>query len=338
MDSVPGISQNQALEGFDLFYLLPNVLVGSYPAKTRKILHSTRKPILMMLTDYLIENFEKVLIINLVAENEAYTMPANSSHSIQQLHIHWFDYQALPLHELSSLVHDVAKFLGSSTADGKNGVFIHCKHGKGRTGTLACALLMHLYKIDVSTANEIFRSRRVLYEVGVKVHSQLQLLNYWYSLDCCLEELYVEKRIIAGQFKIVCITLNCSSPTSQKLDSKIFEVKLASLGYRGYPSPKFTKLGELTVGKNLVCMYPITEDECFRIERKGKLLVKLFATFSINCIMELLYQELKHANNEVSRDLMLEIPWEQMDGIKGTSFKGRKYFDSIGLHISYNKI
>jgi hypothetical protein len=107
MDGVPGISQNQALEGFDLFYLLPNVLVGSYPAKTRKILHSTRKPTLMMLTDYLIENFEKVLIINLVAENVAYTMPADSSHSIQQLHIHWFDYHALPLHELSSLVHDV---------------------------------------------------------------------------------------------------------------------------------------------------------------------------------------------------------------------------------------
>jgi phosphatidylinositol-3,4,5-trisphosphate 3-phosphatase/dual-specificity protein phosphatase PTEN len=95
----------------------------------------------------------------------------------------WFpfkDHEAPPLNLIRPFCEDAKKFLDE---DEKNVVSIHCKAGKGRTGTFICCLLLYLNFFE--TAEECllyYGLMRVGTVKGVTVPSQIRYVHYFESI------------------------------------------------------------------------------------------------------------------------------------------------------------
>ena len=90
------------------------------------------------------------------------------------------DHEAPPLNLMKSFCEDAKKFLDE---DDKNIVAIHCKAGKGRTGTMICCLLMYMNIFE--TAKEAlyyYGIMRVENAKGVTIPSQIRYVNYFEQL------------------------------------------------------------------------------------------------------------------------------------------------------------
>lgn len=94
------------------------------------------------------------------------------------------DHQPPPINTMIKIVASIDNYLSS---DPRNVAVLHCKAGKGRSGTIACAYIM--YKsieerlLHPQEANDIFTSRRMnlYFGDGVSILSQRRYLSYWYS-------------------------------------------------------------------------------------------------------------------------------------------------------------
>ena len=87
------------------------------------------------------------------------------------------DHEAPPLNLIKAFCEDSKKFLDENY---KNIVAIHCKAGKGRTGTMICCLLMYMNIFD--TAKEAlyyYGIMRVENAKGVTIPSQIRYINYF---------------------------------------------------------------------------------------------------------------------------------------------------------------
>ena len=101
--------------------------------------------------------------------------PKNSFY--QQGYYPFPDHEAPPLNSLMPFCEDAKEFLDESE---QNVVAIHCKAGKGRTGTFICCLLLYLGIFD--TADECMKYyglMRVGAEKGVTIPSQKRYVNYF---------------------------------------------------------------------------------------------------------------------------------------------------------------
>ena len=87
------------------------------------------------------------------------------------------DHEAPPLNLMKSFCEDAKSFLDE---DEKNIVAIHCKAGKGRTGTMICCLLLYMKIFE--TANECLQyygMMRAENGKGVTIPSQIRYVNYF---------------------------------------------------------------------------------------------------------------------------------------------------------------
>ena len=87
------------------------------------------------------------------------------------------DHEAPPLNLIKAFCEDAKKFLDENY---KNMVAIHCKAGKGRTGTMICCLLMYMNIFE--TAKEAlyyYGIMRVENAKGVTIPSQIRYINYF---------------------------------------------------------------------------------------------------------------------------------------------------------------
>jgi len=98
----------------------------------------------------------------------------------RQGHFPFKDHEAPPLNLIRPFCEDAKKFLDE---DKENVVSIHCKAGKGRTGTFICCLLLYMKFFE--TADECllyYGLMRVGTVKGVTVPSQIRYVHYFESI------------------------------------------------------------------------------------------------------------------------------------------------------------
>jgi protein-tyrosine phosphatase len=80
----------------------------------------------------------------------------------------FYDHQAPPFERLIAFCKDASEWLNK---EDQNKVVVHCKAGKGRTGTVICALLLYMHSVqDANEAIAIYgrertHNMRVVYDM-----------------------------------------------------------------------------------------------------------------------------------------------------------------------------
>ena len=96
---------------------------------------------------------------------------------------YWPDHKAPPLYDIFQIIYEAFRFL-TKDENRKNVICIHCLAGKGRTGTICCALLLYAKLFSNSDdVNKYFSLKRFKQlDKGVQEPSQLRYLRYFDKL------------------------------------------------------------------------------------------------------------------------------------------------------------
>ena len=87
------------------------------------------------------------------------------------------DHEAPPLNLMKDFCEDAKTFLEE---DEKNIIAVHCKAGKGRTGTMICCLLMYMKVFETSNESlQYYGMMRAENGKGVTIPSQIRYVNYF---------------------------------------------------------------------------------------------------------------------------------------------------------------
>ena len=151
-----------------------------------------------------IHGLERVKVYNLCCEREY-----SSAHFDGRVEIYPFpDHNAPPFEMIRPMCLSVEKWLDEHP---KNIVAIHCKAGKGRTGVMVCALLLHggLFQSAVDSMNYYARARTVDNK-GLTIPSQIRYVEYY-------EHLVHNGRMLCPQLRVNRVQFNGLLPASISL-------------------------------------------------------------------------------------------------------------------------
>jgi len=174
-------TQNEC--SLDLTYITDRIVAMGYPSqgKIRKYVRNNLKDVVRFLQTY---HAQKYMVFNLAME-----VPYDFTRFENRVMCFGFnDHCAPPLQLLVRVVHAIDDWLKLNP---EHCAFIHCKAGRGRTGTVIASYLLwsgfinkenskHLNPVDVALT--YFASKRSKTSKGVVVPSQKRYVQYFYQL------------------------------------------------------------------------------------------------------------------------------------------------------------
>jgi len=186
------ISENKRrfqVDGYDLdlTYILTNVIAMSFPSKGTKALYRNKIDNVAKFFEDKYSDREHIdyMIYNLCSEMEYDHRKFHGN--VRRYRID--DHNVPTIEQMFELTEDVREWLsGSNDRERERVVALHCKGGKGRTGTMICAILidMGLFK-EASESLQYFGQRRTDLNVsnqfqGVETYSQIRYVHYFQTL------------------------------------------------------------------------------------------------------------------------------------------------------------
>lgn len=272
----------------EVFFIAPQLMGGAYPKSVERV-------------GKLLEVWKGLLTINLAQEMDQYWVDG-------------VDVENWPVVDgrnmaFGNLVELVSRIYGFINEGSTQGVFVHCKHGKGRTGSVLIAYLMFKYHVDVNSANALLAQRHRLYNKGVTIKGQLKYLHYW-------------QKYLSGSLKYHRDTLwMIDSIQIVNGSNWRFQFEIASIEKcEEQCGLHWNQMGVLSSGVNYQSKLITNQDICIQIKVKS-LLWMTYSTTSLNLSFE---------KSPVS------IKFNDMDGYRGTNHKGKTTFDEI--IIEYHQI
>lgn len=299
-------------------------------------------------------------LANLMLEDG--TLSLNDKNSLDKIVFRngWLDHSPPPFLLLQTIVNDMHVHLSQNP---ENVILVHCKMGKGRSGTAIIAYLMKYMSCPLSESKTIFMSGRFKRNVskGVTIYSQLRylryhemLLNYHMS-----EEIMILHEIAKSAFKLKSIRINkplgiffshhCSlSIKFQKYNNKRDGLELLQQLETSSLLNDSKSQNELTIPfYSSIAISDIRLEFGIRTNKHPiRDLLSSFVSYSY-CWLNLYWETLRsngllntniYRFKEIIGDKNVEqelftttLNWEELDGTIGSPSKGIKMFDSFAL-------
>ncbi|GMM34961.1 putative phosphatidylinositol-3,4 [Saccharomycopsis crataegensis] len=227
LHSIQNQSLPQAFSSYnqlDISQITSQILVCSEPVSTGKLPSIWYKNSLNELIKYLNFNHpNKWLIVNLQQEPSQYEDCQVFGNVV---HHPFPDHQPPPFVMFVKIVKTIHRYLSE---DGDRIVLIHCKAGKGRSGTVVCGYLMNYYHIGADEANRYYSAKRMRWGMtGVSIHSQQRYLGYfeqWTKMGK-LEQIKVMGNAVAGKKMMKVYGIRVIDRSFLELDPKDLRVSV----------------------------------------------------------------------------------------------------------------
>jgi protein-tyrosine phosphatase len=338
---------------FDLSYITPQIIVCSGPV-TNYLQTFYRHPV-EDLVKFLTANHDSHWHIwNLRGEEPGYESKDVMS---KVSHFPFPDHQPPTIGIFIESTKEIDTFLSQST---KNVAVLHCKSGKGRSGTICCSYLIYKslnlqLKICPLEAIELYTQKRMRPSAGdgVSILSQRRYLEYWFeylNITPDLKEIYhgFTKNESMFDLKKSCITMiriNNLKP-SDDIKTSCLELDLILETYvkrQDYPNGVQTKhvyqVNSSDIRKqNMNNVIVIPGNPIYISDLKDvRISVKHWCFSWFNVFFETLHS---NSTNIFAIDSILDdrfikgqytLQWEILDGFKGTHQKGMKLFESLDI-------
>jgi phosphatidylinositol-3,4,5-trisphosphate 3-phosphatase/dual-specificity protein phosphatase PTEN len=154
----------------DLTYITPRIIAMGFPSKSIEGIY--RNPLDEVKKFFRKRHLDHYKVYNL-CEEKTYADDLFQ----KQGYFPFKDHEAPPLNLMMPFCEDAKKYLDE---DEKNIIAVHCKAGKGRTGTLIACLLMYMNVFKTSDeCLQYYGLMRVANAKGVTIPSQIRYIKYF---------------------------------------------------------------------------------------------------------------------------------------------------------------
>ncbi len=154
----------------DLTYITPQVIAMGFPSEGTEGVY--RNPIKQVQQFFALRHPNAFRIYNLCSER-AYE-PSKFNDCVMRFPFD--DHNPPPFTLIKEFCEDARQFLSASP---QNVVSIHCKAGKGRTGTMIACLFVYLGMATSAEALSLFGQKRTSNAKGVTIPSQIRYVHYF---------------------------------------------------------------------------------------------------------------------------------------------------------------